>query len=53
MNSTIYLRFNLVFLDGWWNSKSCWMPIEDENGNILNAVANGTNTTTPVEEFWK
>jgi len=38
--------------DGWWNSKSCWMPIEDENGNILNAVANGTNTTTPVEEFW-
>ena len=54
MNSTIYLRkTNLYFLDGWWNSKNCWMPIEDENGNILNAVANGTNTTTPVEEFWK
>ena len=29
------------------------MPIEDENGTVLNPLANGTNSTAPVEEFWE
>jgi len=38
--------------DGYWNTDDCWMPIEDENGTVLNPLANGTNSTAPVEEFW-
>jgi len=35
--------------DGWWNSPNCHIPIEDENGTVLNPMVNGT---APVEEFW-
>jgi len=35
--------------DGWWNSPKCHIPIEDENGTVLNPMVNGT---APVEEFW-
>ena len=36
--------------DGWWNSEKCFIPIEDENGTVLNHIVNGT---APVEEFWE
>lgn len=42
-----------LFIDGWWNTENCWMPIEDANGTVLNPVENGTKTMAPVEEFWK
>jgi len=40
--------------DGWWNSEQCWMPIEDENGTVLNPVADidKNKTIAPVEDFW-
>ena len=43
----------LLFLDGWWNSEKCWLPVEDENGTILNPIANSSDSIAPVEEFWK
>ena len=48
-NTTIFSL--IIFVDGYWNTKNCWIPDTLENGSL--SIAPHNHTVAAVEEFWK